>query len=339
MQPNNEHSRINLADLKSQIVRKLGMEGSKQYFYYLQRFLSLKVDKVEFDKLCLRILGRDNIPLHNQFIRSVLRNACIAKSPPPAGRKDGVFEYLSNGGNVLPVSPRKARTGSRDKRSGDRRSALGPNGKMVVDRAKMAEAATTLPHGSAHVNSNDRNEKSLVRNGREEACARSLVRAPLGVPFCSASAGGARRAPPPSATDGRFFGTLVDDDALLDSFTLRERMDQIAMAHGLEGVSPDSANLLNHGMDSYVKGLIRSCIELVGAKSGQESTKNNARHRKNDLQLINGVKPGNQYPMQNSGGHLITLQDFRVAMELNPRKLGEDWPLLLDKICTQAFEE
>lgn len=88
MQPPHNHSRINLAELKAQLVKKLGPEGSKQYFYYLNRFLSLKLNKVEFNKLCLRIVGRENIPLHNQLIRSILRNACTAKTPPPIGQKD-----------------------------------------------------------------------------------------------------------------------------------------------------------------------------------------------------------------------------------------------------------
>ena len=67
------------------------------------------------------------------------------------------------------------------------------------------------------------------------------------------------------------------------------------------------------------------------------------------MKLINGVKPGHQFLMQHSGKTMevqeqrsqspISLQDFRVAMELNPQKLGEDWPMLLEKICTHAFEE
>jgi hypothetical protein len=31
--------------------------------------------------------------------------------------------------------------------------------------------------------------------------------------------------------------------------------------------------------------------------------------------------------------------DFKVAMELNPQQLGEDWPLLLEKICMHSFED
>lgn len=426
MQPPHHHSRINLAELKAQIVKKLGPEGSKQYFYYLNRFLSLKLTKVEFNKLCVRIVGRENIPLHNQLIRSILRNACSAKCPPPASQKDDVLKHgtqvggkdisadgypqngshasmthasgspgLSNGGDMLPLSPRKARTGVRDRRTGDRRSALGPNGKasfapqlsaatqssdfnvilengdlnprdlerslqqhqghvqqsgneseiLVPHTAKMSVVRRS-PDVSAPSCSKDRTEL-VGRDAGKEASARSPLRAPLGVTLCPVSIGGAHRALPPSSSS-RCIGTL-NDGALSDSLTLRERMEQIAVIQGLEGVSVDSANILNQGLDSYMKGLIRSCIELVGSRSGHELTKNNTNKHHSYMKLINGVKPGHQYQMQNSGKPLevqeqrtycpISLQDFSVAMELNPRKLGEDWPLLLEKICTHAFEE
>ncbi|KAL0429697.1 UNVERIFIED_CONTAM: hypothetical protein Sradi_0595700 [Sesamum radiatum] len=427
MQPPHHHTRINLAELKAQIVKKLGPEGSKQYFYYLNRFLCLKLTKVEFNKLCLRIFGRENIALHNQLIRAILRNACSAKTPPPASHKDDVLKNgtqasgkdisadgyqqngshtimtpqasaspgLSNGGDMLPLSPRKARTSSRDRRTGDRRSALGPNGKtsvgpqlsasthssdfnvvlengnlnppdigkaafhhqelmhqseneseILVPRSAKMSIVRRSPDGSAPSCSKDQTEL-VVRDDGKEASPRSPLRAPLGVPLCPVSIGGARRALPP-ASSSRCVGAL-DDGVLLDSLTLRERMEQIALAQGLEGVSVDSANILNHGLDSYMKGLIRSCIELVGSRSGHESTKNNTNKHHSYMKLINGVRPGHQYQMQNSGKPPeveeqrnpceISLQDFRVAMELNPRKLGEDWPLLLEKICTHAFEE
>ncbi|KAK6127917.1 hypothetical protein DH2020_038346 [Rehmannia glutinosa] len=414
MQPPHHHSRINLAELKAQIVKKLGPEGSKQYFYHLNRFLSSKLNKVEFNKLCVRIVGRENIPLHNQLIRSILRNACSAKAPPPANHREGVSKHgsgkdvsadgyqqngshtitippsgspgLPNGIDMLPLSPRKARTGSRDRRSGDRRSALGPNGKTSFAShpyggvTQLSDFNAVLENGdlnppdicrpvqqpenesgvrganmsvvrrysdnSAPSCSKDQTEL-VVRDDGKDFSARSPLRAPLGVPFCPVSTGGARRALPPPSSD-RYIGSL-NDGVLSDSVTLRERMEQIALTQGLEGVSMDSANLLNHGLDSYLKRLISSCIELVGSRSGQELTKNNANKNHGYTKLVNGVKPGYQNLVQNSGKISgvqeqrtqcpISLQDFRVAMELSPRKLGEDWPLLLEKICINAFEE
>ena len=64
---------------------------------------------------------------------------------------------------------------------------------------------------------------------------------------------------------------------------------------------------------------------------------------------INGVWQGNHMHVQSGGlpldshglmnRHSMSLQDFRVAMELNPQQLGEDWPLLLERICLRSFEE
>lgn len=82
MQPQ-QGSRIDLAELKAQIVKKIGAERSKKYFYSLNRFLSQKLSKSQFDQSCLRLLGRENLPLHNQLICSILKNACQAKMPPP----------------------------------------------------------------------------------------------------------------------------------------------------------------------------------------------------------------------------------------------------------------
>ncbi|XP_051114058.1 uncharacterized protein LOC127239780 [Andrographis paniculata] len=301
MQPphhhHHHHSRINLADLKAQMVKKLGPEGSKQYFYCLTKFLSLKLTKVEFNKLCLRIIGRDNLPLHNQLIRSILRNACTAESPPPANAPlDG---YRLNGSLGL------------------------SNG---VDRR--------IENGDLHPfvgRSANGNETMIGRLLEGQASTRSDLRAPLGVQFCP---GPQRTKPPPSSW--RCTGT-VDDHVLFDNLTLKELMEQISAARGLEGVSMDSANILNIALDSYMKGLIKSCIEFSGSRSSHNLMKNKLH---NCTKPINGVRPGYQHPMQElKAQRAISFQDFRVAMELNPQKLGANWPLLLEKICTQAFHE
>ncbi|EYU24561.1 hypothetical protein MIMGU_mgv1a010455mg [Erythranthe guttata] len=312
MQPPRHNSRISLADLKAQIVKKIGPEGSKQYFYYLSGFLSLKLTKVEFNKLCLRIIGRENIPLHNQLIRSILRNACTAKTPPPPppppNQKEESSKHIlpqqvgnkatsaeNSNGDMLPLSPRKARTVIRNRRANVKKTTFAP----------------LAPAGDL--------DASLENGPHLESCAKSPLRAPLGVPLCPVSIGGARRFVPGGG--GSRCNSTLESGVLSDSVKLRERMEQIALANGLEGVSLDSANVVNHGLDNYIKGLLKSCIDLVGS-------------RKNHIygKLVNGVKPGQQYQP-------ISLQDFRVAMELKPQRLGEDWPLLLEKICTLAFEE
>ncbi|XP_043711689.1 uncharacterized protein LOC122660445 [Telopea speciosissima] len=434
MQPSQDQSRINLSDLKAQIVKKLGPERSKLYFHYLNGLLSLKLSKGEFDKLCHRTLGRENLPLHNQLIRSILKNACHSMVPPPdyvkevrksalgAGKKSPPREdgYQQSGPSLTPTKsptpviwlngdvplhlPQKCKSGIPDRKLKDRPSPLGSNGKVEFpsqqstttddsikvitengdfkpcDFHKPAQHHQGLaeqpeieqkvslqrPHklprikrsqdDPVSVHSKGQLEVVVVTEGAEEveqeanisSSTRGLLRAPLGIPFCSASIGGALKAlPMPNSSS---FASYYDSGELSDMEALRKRMEQIAGAQGLEGVSTDSANLLNNGLDAYLKQLIWSCIELVGARSGHEPSVRSVYKQQPQGKVINGILPGYQSQMQCSSGPLegtqehrshcpISLLDFKVAMELNPQQLGEDWPLLLEKICMHSFEE
>lgn len=419
MQPLNQHARINLAGLKAEIVRKIGPERSNHYFKLLDRLLKVKVNKAEFDKMCKGIVGRENIPLHNQFICAILENVYTAKVPPLANGADAykatkavdskellgdVREQngfhpainqppnpsaLSNG-SILPPSPKKARTGTRERRSGDRRSALSANGKaqqslntqygdfrvssengefittdtnrrMVQQHQglkRQADKDTQLLDdqplklskvsavGTISVHSTDKTEL-LVKKDVKEVSARRLLNPPLGISFCAARAGGARKLVP-LASSSKFVSSFNSGD-LLDAVTLKERMEQIATANGLEGVSIDTAKMLNSGLDAYLKGLLKSCHELVVARSGLAQSDQPQKHQAH-LKMFKGFRSGYHYSTQSSSSlsevmheHRsrcpISLLDFRTAMELNPQQLGEDWPLLLEKIGARAVEE
>lgn len=402
MQPPHQDSRVNLVQLKADIVKRLGPERSKQYFYYLNRLLALKLTKVEFNKLCFRILGKENVALHNRLICSILRNACHAKSPPAVNDEEAPKSTLTKAlnqpvflnGNVLPLSPKKVRSSIRDRKVGDRPvvilngkadfashqlagtgdsdfSTILENGhftsvdiqKQLQHHQELIEQSKndgevsfhhpaklslikTPPDGPVSVNSKVQND--LVAKGGKEVPSRSLLHAPLGIPFFSVSVGGARKTLPLMSSVRS--ATSLDSGRLYDIETLRERMQQIATTHGLEGVSVDSANLLNNGLDIYLKGLIRSCMEMVGARYGHDMTKNSSNKQQSGGKLANGVWPGHHYQIQSSCRPLegmqegrscspVSLLDFKVAMELNPQQLGEDWPLLLEKISTHPFEE
>ena len=416
-----QSSRINLVELKVQIVKRIGVEKSKRYFYYLNRFLSHKLSKNEFDKLCFRVLGRENLPLHNHFIKSIFKNTCQAKTPPlvqPSGPsksgarvtnfspgvEDGHERSVANGNfqhhnvsvwsnGVLPVSPRKLRSGIRDRKIKDRPSPLGPNGKVdsvahhsmasedsgsKVDmengtltpcdyqrRTQHLQAVVGLPKNGmgdailglaekprTHVNG--LTQISTVEDGEEVeqlnrlGFNRNPLIAPLGIPYCSASVGGARKALPVNSTGD--FVSCCDSGRLSDTDTLRRRMEQIAMVQGLEGVSPECASVLNSVLDVYLKRLIKSSVDLVGARSANEPTKLPISKQQVQGMLINGMLPNNHLHVHNTGRMAepelehrpqfsVSLHDFKVAMELNPRQLGEDWPLQLEKISMQSFEE
>ncbi|KAK1404330.1 hypothetical protein POM88_003935 [Heracleum sosnowskyi] len=113
---------------------------------------------------------------------------------------------------------------------------------------------------------------------------------------------------------------------------------QIAATQGLEGVPLDCTNTLNNGLDAYLKGLVRSSIALVGSRSGHELEDQKYRKHQPLLNLINSVTPSHHFQMQSSSRppkilhesrsrRPISMLDSKVAMELRPQQLGENWPL------------
>ncbi|KAK9699687.1 hypothetical protein RND81_08G189000 [Saponaria officinalis] len=412
-----KNSQIDTGEFKAQLLKKVGQERFKRYFHCLNRFINQNLSKSDFDKSCYRILGRENLPLHNQIIRVILRNACSAKTPPspnheagPANKaviaggrispalEDGhgqgtvmgphhssVAPIWSNG--VVPLSPRKGRSTIRDRKLRDRPSPLGPNGK--VDSLSHHSIATDdigakylengdiapcdyqrplhQPRGRAEQSENDerlvikkptdvsrvvrgfhQNNAGAVEDEVEHATEMKFLRssliAPLGIPFHSACTDGARNALP--VTHVGDYVSCVDLDGLSDSEMLRRRIEPIVAARGL-GVTLECANTLNNMVDVYLKRLIRSCLDLVGSRSTSNTSTYPVQHRQMQGKPINGLWPTNDPHMQNSNGVLdahrlnqsVSLLDFKVAMELNPQQLGENWPLLLEKISLQGSEE
>lgn len=381
--PNQPHSRINLVELKAQLVKRLGPDKSKLYFYYLNKLLSLKISKVEFNKFCLRVIGRENVTLHNQLIRSVLKNACPAKVPPSGSTKDeGGFEFMSDGyrknNDGLLSSPCGTRSGisvwSVGKREFSSQQSIITGNNVVSDNGNLdshrinklvqhhqvisnnanKEGEVMFCHPTKRstesiisVDTNEQREVLVVRDGKELS-ARSSLKAPLGIPLCPSSVGGARQTPH-LGSSGRCLSSY-DSGELLDTDTLKERMQQIATAHGIEGISMDSVNLLNGGLNVYLKRLIRSSIELVGTRHGHDLVENKIHKHHSHGKLVNGVLPDYHFHVEN-GNRLsedmgeqrcnfpLSLLDFKVAMWLKPQQLGEAWPLLLEKICTRSQEE
>lgn len=325
-----QDGRTNLGELKGHIVKKIGVERSKRYFYYLSRFLSQKLTKSEFDKTCSKLLGRENISLHNQLIRSILRNATVAKSPPPPVH---LTKPVVNGsGSLAPnhcnqndpvcsngVRKRKMRdspVGSngdvlqqpvcREDRRGDHHRYGAADERDGEFLRPVAKPRIPCKEEVATVAVRDNDDENQEEEARVNLSASPLV-APIGIQFCSAS-GSRRMAHVSTSADVMSCGGLPDTEML------RKRMENIAVAQGLEGVSMECANTLNAMLEVYLKKLLKSCIHLVKQQQGQ---KNNRRQDE----------------------HSVSLLDFRTAMELNPQQLGEDWPTLLERISIRSFEE
>ncbi|KAF2283549.1 hypothetical protein GH714_011947 [Hevea brasiliensis] len=383
MQPQ-QSSRIDLVELKTQIVKKVGAERFKKYFHYLNRFLSQKLSKSDFDRSCFRLLGRENLPLHNQLIRSILKNACQAKIPPPVmkqvpqNRQYNRKRFSWKRRWLTKVDPffqikmfPFGRMGFCSQCPHGRLDDVGS--KIIMDNGELTPFDYQRPVGhlqavaeqpanereglvqwsSEKPTAHSKDQTAFVEDGEEveqanhSSFSRSPLLAPLGIPFCSASVGGARKAMP-AASCGDFIN-CSDGGVLSSTEMLRKRMEHIAAVQGVGGVSTECANMLNNMLDVYLKKLIKSSVELVGARSPHKSRKQTIHKQQVQGKVINGLWPSNHLHLQSNSGPVevmheqrprcsISLLDFKVAMELNPQQLGEDWPLLLEKICMQAFE-
>lgn len=346
-------SRIDTLGLKALIVRKVGHQRADKYFDQLRRLLSLKISKSEFDKVCVMIIGRENIPLHNRLIRAVLKNACLAKVPPvrgsarvgsPSNAKDsnglqrGSVQTLY--GDAFPPSlPRIGSLAARDRRFKGRQNALGPRGKPQFDLASEELIHKTLEQQSAtELNSLGSRPPVSVEEGEEveqmagspSIQSRSPVTAPLGISMNF----GRRRNSNVSYCNKDYPETCHSNGDLPDTRSLRSRLEQKLEKEGLT-VTTDCVNLLNNALDSYLKRLIEPCLDLAGSRSGNEHPRQQNRQL---VTSLNALLPGRsmQTATRSAGTSVL---DFRLAMELNPQVLGPDWPIQLEKICIRAFEE
>lgn len=360
--------RIDLGELKSQLADQLGPERARRYFGYLHQLLSQKLSKTQFDRLCFSTLGRENVSLHNQLIQSVIKNAFLAKTPPPVKKPSQRDDLLKpphslawSGNEILPRSPKRRRSVTQRSKPGlyERAavSVLENGGFHCHDLKRRQEGdggeQAEQPEKMRRLESNGGDdvlpgeERGFIRRQNYESLSHAPLEAPLGIPFFPPSAGSARRllSPVGSTTNGSF-RSCSDTAELCGTEDLRKRMERIAERHGLGGVELDSANLLNNGLDAYLKRLIKSSLELVRTKVPPKATKQPVPKQKAYNKPINGVRPdssthihgGSPLDVQEKNCFLIALQDFTIAMKLNPHQLGQDASLWLEKISLHSFE-
>lgn len=348
MLSNQQYSQVNTFELKAQIIRKIGHQRAEKYFSHLKRLLSAEITKSEFDKLCVRTIGREMVPLHNQLIRSILRNASINKGALHKrlgegkvlvkdlnGHQRNCFKSLY--GDAFPSSPRKGRSSVHwDQRFKDRPSPLGPLGKPqsiaseALAASKQQSATELLSLGSRppiEVASVEDGEEVEQIAGSPGVQSRSPVTAPFGI---SVNLGGPCKVPPnTSIISNSSHGESCQNSGFLpDTQSLRSLLIHKLENEGLK-VSLDCMNLLNNGLDSYLKKLIDSCLSLA-----QSRRENNCSKRMN-LQ----AGPSNNLLVPKTPDYLYaSVQDFQAAMEVNPQILGQCWSTQLERIRSCALD-
>ncbi|XP_020578680.1 uncharacterized protein LOC110023545 [Phalaenopsis equestris] len=354
-------SRVDLGELKSQLAKRLGAVRAQRYFGYLHRLLSQKLSKPDFNKLCFLTLGRENLPLHNHLIRSLLRNACQAKVPPLQKkflkREDSLDPPqppIWANGDILPspaciLGPNE-RINAAVQQNGDLCSF---DLERLVDVKGHEQAEQHVKRCS--LSSKGHEEMVLKENGErlqhrdDPKMHQSPMRAPLGISFCQARVGRMKKSLSwaCSASIDRFTSCL-DSGELSHTEDLRRRMEFVAEIQGMGEVAAECAVLLNNGLDAYLKRLIKSSIELIVARVDRETIKQPLWKQEAHGKLINDTWLDNHTHLQRSNGALelqeknyclISLQDFTGAMELNPQQLGTNAPLLLEKIRLHCLRE
>lgn len=76
-------SRVDLSDLKARMLKTLGPTKESQYSSLLASFFQLKLSKAELDRLVPSTIGKENLLLHNNFVRAILHNVMCGEAPPP----------------------------------------------------------------------------------------------------------------------------------------------------------------------------------------------------------------------------------------------------------------
>lgn len=74
--------RTNLGELKKKLLSVLGAQVEGQYWALLRGYFALRLTRSELDVLVPKTIGRDNLWLHNRFIRAIYNNAVCREAPP-----------------------------------------------------------------------------------------------------------------------------------------------------------------------------------------------------------------------------------------------------------------
>uniref|UniRef100_A0A0D9W363 Transcriptional coactivator Hfi1/Transcriptional adapter 1 n=1 Tax=Leersia perrieri TaxID=77586 RepID=A0A0D9W363_9ORYZ len=356
-----QSTRIDLREIKSNIIKRIGPGRAKKYFQHLERFLSSKLNKNEFDKLCVISLGRENLPLHNHLIRSILHNACHANGPPAIDAPRLTGDVINsehtqapvwNNGNTTNqhveynrslIIEQEGKTTVRENGAPSfsdlkRRTQI-QNSEHAEPQTKRSHFEKAPPNFHEPPHNNGPSAISYGENSRNKNIHRiqGPVQAPLGIQFPPVSFGGIQKPSAiASAPSNNSFASCYELGELSDTMPLSKRMEKIAEAEGLEGVSVECANLLNNGVDVFLKQLIGSCVQLVGTRSQLGKLSHASLKQQLSRKLLNGVSLKNHVHGQGiiipAGTNSISIQDLKAVSELSPHLLGVNASLLREKI-------
>lgn len=122
--------------------------------------------------------------------------------------------------------------------------------------------------------------------------------------------------------------SCYDSGHLLDTCSLCEGLQRWLSNDGI-GVTVQGVDALNHGLDQFLRRLIRPCVDLSRVRSSGRR-----------ISKINGNFAGRMSGLQQPNlGHCTTLQDLVVVVRSDPHLLGTNCPTQIEKIQTMSFGE
>ncbi|KAD3640883.1 hypothetical protein E3N88_30106 [Mikania micrantha] len=305
--PSVHGSRIDTFELKLQLESRIGSQKAENYFNLLTRYLSLKLKKSEFNKLCVGLIGRENVRLHNELIKAIVINANFSKTPPPnrvkhdsqlSSKVANVARSRTGLQSIFPQSPKKIRTPSlRERKFKDRASPLGFHEKTQEQQSatELFSLGSKPPIEVTSVEDGEEVDQNAISPGVH---SRSPVQAPFGVTIHSKET----RKLLSIGSSSSHTETCHYTGQLPPTSSLANRLKHKLKMEGLD-ISMDCSNLLNNGLDSFLKRVIKPSLKLASSRCLKNPNRS--------------FSP--------------SMLDLRVVTETNPKILGEDWPVQLEK--------
>lgn len=297
--------RVDLTQIQLLLLKQLGQQKLDKYMYYLKRLLSNKLAKSDFNRLCLTIIGKENVELHNKLIQSILRNAIAGSGPPPKETLPGCSGTATKtpsghfGDALLSPSGKGRSVSSKDRKF----STLGPLGKAINGPAKAPVEVVSVEDG-------EEVEQTRHSPGVQ---SRSPIKAPFGI-----IPNPRPKKRPRLASPSEF---CINTGELPSTRNLFGQLKRRCEAQGLS-VTPECAFMLNQALDVYLRRLIKPAVDLVGAAGHQRGAVGTSMEQSRVRET-----------------RTVTIHDFRAAMEMYPTLLGPDWPVKLEKLSFDSFQE
>jgi hypothetical protein len=304
--PAKKLARVDTLELKARLFKLLGNQRAELYFRSLTRFIGCQLGKEEFDKICMALLGKENIMLHNLLIKSIYNNALTVAGPPlskEAATGNSQTSTVSNGtlnGGVLAARMMRPATITRERRFADKPSPLGKS----------------LGHPGPSTGSKAPQEVISVEDGEEvdqawgsPVCvqSRSPITAPLGIATVQNS----------QASTSCSLDVCYNNGELPDSQLLMKLLEDKLKDQGFN-VHRGCADALNSGLNFYLSQMLKACLSVAKARG------NKARMCPPNGASAAAVNSGQHhgFPVEAGCSYQASLLDLWTALQSNSQLLG-----------------